>query len=115
MKFACDENFNGALLKALKNRIPDLDVIRVQDTDMMGFSDPDLLERLNEMDSILLTHDAKTMPTHVYERINRGLEVAGVVLIRQTISIGELAEQLEILILATEPHEFKNVIHYIPM
>jgi hypothetical protein len=43
MRFATDENFNGAMLNALRARLPEVDIVRVQDTEMYQAPDPDLL------------------------------------------------------------------------
>lgn len=61
MKFAADENFDGVVLRGLLKRLPTLDIVRVQDTDMAGATDPDLLEWLAEQDRILVTHDIQTI------------------------------------------------------
>lgn len=44
MRFAADENFNGPIYNGLRKRLPDLDIVRVQDTVMYQAPDPDLLE-----------------------------------------------------------------------
>jgi len=44
MRFATDENFNGHMPSGLRKRLPDLDIVRVQDTEMYGSPDPELLE-----------------------------------------------------------------------
>jgi hypothetical protein len=44
MRFAADENFNGKMLSGLLRRLPELDIVRVQDTDMLGTPDPELYQ-----------------------------------------------------------------------
>lgn len=44
VRLLADENFNNAVLKGLRAALPDLDVIRVQDTVMYQAPDPDVLE-----------------------------------------------------------------------
>lgn len=34
MRFLADENFNGPVLRGLQHELPDLDIIRVQETEM---------------------------------------------------------------------------------
>lgn len=34
MRFAADENFDGRILEGLRARMPELDIVRVQDTEM---------------------------------------------------------------------------------
>jgi predicted nuclease of predicted toxin-antitoxin system len=59
MRFAADENFNGTILDALRERLPDMDIIRVQDTDLFGMPDPSVLAWAAEEEHIVLTHDVQ--------------------------------------------------------
>ena len=44
VRLLTDENFNGAILRGLVRRLPELDIIRVQDVGLMNTGDPDILE-----------------------------------------------------------------------
>lgn len=44
LRFAADENFHGTILSGLLRALPNLDIVRVQDTDQYGVGDPELLE-----------------------------------------------------------------------
>lgn len=61
IRFLADENFNGAVLRGLKRRIPDIDIIRVQDTEYYRAADPDVLAFAASEMRILLTHDINTI------------------------------------------------------
>ena len=37
LKLAADENFNNDVVRGLLRRRPDLDIVRIQDTEIMGF------------------------------------------------------------------------------
>ena len=43
LRLLADENFNGDIVRALLLRQPDLDIVRVQDVDLAGVDDPDIL------------------------------------------------------------------------
>jgi hypothetical protein len=60
MRFAADENFDGRILNGLCARMPDLDIVHVQDTEMYQSPDDKLLAWLAEEGRILLTHDVRT-------------------------------------------------------
>jgi hypothetical protein len=42
LRLLADENFNGRILRSLKRQIPNLDVLRTQDTPLLGADDPTL-------------------------------------------------------------------------
>ena len=115
MRFAADENFDGRMLSGLQARLPDLDVLRIQDTTMAESADPDLLDWLAGEDRILLTHDLKTMPGFVADRIRAELPVPGVIIVKRSTPIGLAIEHLEIMIEASTPDEFENRVRYIPI
>src|SRR5690606_1892260 len=106
MRFAADENFDGRILDGLRARIPDLDIVRVQDTEMYQSPDDKLLGWLAEEGRILLTHDVRTMPRFVFERVRAGLPVPGVIEVEDT-SIGEVIEDLEVAIGAGTSEDFE--------
>ncbi|MEO0560685.1 MAG: DUF5615 family PIN-like protein [Chloroflexota bacterium] len=114
MRFATDENFHGRVLAELQQRLPDLDIVRVQDTDMVGATDPDLLEWLATEDRILLTHDVNTMRGFAYDRVRDGQPMPGVVLVRDDIGIGRMIDELELLIGAGNASDFENIVRFVP-
>ena len=44
MKLAADENFNNRVLRGLRRLYPNLDVLRIQDSEVFGMDDPAVLE-----------------------------------------------------------------------
>jgi hypothetical protein len=115
MRFAADENFDGRILSGLLSRLPELDIVRVQDTEMYQLPDPQLLDRLAQQNRILLTHDVKTMPAFVYQRIDAGLLVPGIIEVTQSMPIGQAIDDLEVMIGAGSPADFENQVRYIPL
>ncbi|MFZ4815410.1 MAG: DUF5615 family PIN-like protein [Phototrophicaceae bacterium] len=115
MRFATDENFDGRMLAGLQRRIPDLDVVRVQDTIMYQAPDHQLLEWLAEENRILITHDVKTMPRYLYQRVEDGLVVPGVIEVNDNLPIGKAIDDLELLIMTSRPTEFENQVRYVPL
>src|SRR5437660_8587751 len=73
-----DENFNGDIVRGLKLRWPDLEVLRVQDVGLAGVDDPAVLRWAAENDRIVLTHDRATMPEFAYQRMTTGQPMPGV-------------------------------------
>ena len=114
MRFAADENFDGHILAGLLDRLSDLDIIRVQDTSMYQSHDPELLEWLAQEGRILLTHDVKTMPRFVYERVHAGLLVPGIIEVSNRIAPGQVIDALEIMMVAGHPEDFENQVRYVP-
>jgi hypothetical protein len=116
MRFAADENLDGRIWDGLLVRFPELDIVRVQDTPMFQSSDPDLLDWLAKEGRILLTHDIRTLPGFVYDRVRLGLAAPGIIEINRTkATIGQILDDLEVVIAAGKPEDFENQVRYIPM
>lgn len=115
LKFLADENFNGRILRGLLRRNPDLDILRVQDTEVAEANDPVVLEWAAQSGRILLTHDVNTVTKYVYERIAEGKPMPGVFEIKRSMPIGLVIEQLLIVIGASFEGEWENQIQYLPL
>jgi hypothetical protein len=115
MRFAADENFDGHILNGLRARLPELDVVRVQDTVMYQSPDDKLLVWLADEGRILLTHDVRTMPRFVYERVHARQPVPGVIEVHKDTPIGVAVDELEVAIGAGTPEDFENQVKYIPI
>lgn len=115
IRFAADENFNNDMLRTLLHRKPDLDIIRIQNTELVGSSDPDLLTWMAAERRVLITHDVRTIPKHAYERVRSGLPMPGVVLVSDALSMGEAVEDLLILIEANREDEWEGQIKFVPI
>jgi hypothetical protein len=115
MKLAADENFNGAVLRGLKRKFPQLDILRIQDTRLFESSDPDVLAWTAEEGRILLTHDVETMPKHAFERVAAGLPMPGIVEVPQDMPVGKAIEQIAMIIGASSPEEWANQVVFLPL
>lgn len=115
MKFAADENFDNRILRGLQRRQPDLDVVRIQDTEIAGAGDSIVLEWAAREGRILLTHDEKTVPIFVYERLGAGETIAGVIVVSGTLSISSVIEDLLIIISCSSAPEWVNQIQRLPL
>lgn len=105
MLFAADENFDNDVIRGVRRRYPELDVIRIQDTDIVGADDPTVLAWCAKENRLLLTHDARTMPKHANARIAADDQA----------SIGQIIDDLLTIIGASEPEEWVNRVVHLPM
>lgn len=115
MRFATDENFDRRILEGLLKRLSEVDIVRVQDTNMRESPDPDLLKWLADEERILLTHDVNTMPGYAYDRIKADLPLPGVIIVARNTPIGLAIDELEIMLQVYTALEFENQVHYIPI
>jgi predicted nuclease of predicted toxin-antitoxin system len=94
LAFLADENFHGAIVDGLRNRQPDLDILRVQDVGLMSADDPAILDWAAKEGRILLTHDQATIPDFAYDRIAAGLPMPGVIRVPDTLPFAEAIDTI---------------------
>lgn len=115
LSFLSDENFNGAIVRGLLLREPNLDLLRVQDVGLRQIDDPAILDWAGTNNRIVLTHDRATMPDFAYERLLRGEAMPGLFVVGDKMPIGEAIDELLILAKCTEPAEWQGIVLYLPL
>ena len=58
---ASDADVNGEIIRGLRRRVPEIDLVRVQDALPEGTPDPEVLAWAASENRVLLTNDRKTM------------------------------------------------------
>jgi Domain of unknown function (DUF5615) len=114
-RLLADENFNGRILRALKRQIPDLDVVRAQDTRLSGAEDPALLQFAADEKRVLLTHDQETLVGYAWQRVRSGTTMPGVIVAPTDHPIGQVIADLELLLLAGQPEDVEQQILFLPL
>jgi hypothetical protein len=114
IKILADQNFNGDILRGLKNRIPDLDCVATHEIGIGKFTDDKLLDWAADENRIILTHDAKTFPNFAYDKMAKGEKMCGVIVVPAQMAIGQAIDDLELIIFGRFEHEWENNVTRIP-
>jgi hypothetical protein len=112
--FVADENLNERLLLALLRRLPSLDLLRVRSTPLAGRTDDEVLAWAATVGRVVITHDEKTMPAAAWERVSRGLEMPGLVVVPGDAPSRETVEQLTLLAGAGSPGDTRDRVLFLP-
>jgi hypothetical protein len=116
LKILLDENFNNNILRGLRQRNLELDIIRAQDvSEIAGLDDPTLLEWAANNDRVLFTHDVRTITRYAYERIEAGKSMPGIVEVKRSAPLKIIIEDILLLIADDRPEEIKDRIIYLPL
>lgn len=115
MRFVADENLNGDVLRGVRARRPHVDIVRVQNAGLSGASDPDLLDWAARHDRIVITHDVATLVGFAYRRIKAGLPMPGVMVVSDTMTIGEAIALIALVTEATDQADWTNQVRYLPL
>jgi len=115
LSFLSDEDFNNHIVRGLRRRSPLISVVRVQEVALSEAPDPDVLECAAKEGRVVLTHDAATMTYYAYKRIAEGLRFPGIVVISQSLPIGEAIEELLLLAECSLDGEWNNQVVHLPL
>jgi hypothetical protein len=114
LRLAADENFNNNILRGLRRRRPDLDVVRVQDAGLSGADDPTVLEWAAGEGRVLLTHDVSTVTRYAYERVRAGQPMPGVFEVSRKAPMGMIIDDLLLLAECSLKGEWEGQVRYLP-
>lgn len=115
MKFLTDENFEGAIFRGLLRRKPNLDIVRVQDVGLIEADDPTILEWACQTGRILLTHDRRTMLRFAYQRMAEGKLMAGMLVMKATIPVGQAIDDILLITAVSTAEEWINIVQDLPL
>ncbi len=115
LQLATDENFNGDIVRGLLFRLPDLNLVRVQDVGLEGAIDPVVLAWAAQNQRIVATHDRATLPAFAFERVVAGEPMPGVFVINDRLPVGRAIEELALVITCSEASEWEGKVLYLPL
>jgi hypothetical protein len=106
--FLWDENTSHHLLRAIRRRRPDLDIVTVQQLGLAGAPDEMVVERALTGGRVVVTHDRGTILSVLATRLGTNAPVPGVVVVQLAkASVGTLAEDLIFLADAARPDDWQ--------
>jgi hypothetical protein len=115
LRFLSDENFRAAIVRGLRARDRDIDIVRVQDSGLSGMPDQDVLAWAADNGRVLLTHDAKTVPPVAFGRVSAGLAMPGVFEIDVDAALGRVIDDIVLLARASFEGEWEGQVLYLPL
>jgi predicted nuclease of predicted toxin-antitoxin system len=94
LRLASDADVHGDIIRGLRRRLPDIDLVRAQDALPEGVPDPKVLAWAAAENRILITNDRDTMIGFAYGRVAAGEPVPGLIVTTNEQSIGEAIEDI---------------------
>ena len=116
LRLASDADVHGAIIRGLVRRLPEIDLVRVQDTLPEGTADPAVLDWVAAENRILITNDRNTMVGFAYERVGAGQLVPGIIATTNEQSIGSTIDDILIVAENLSEEEMKvQVVVFLPL
>ena len=97
LRLASDADVHGEIIRGLRRRRPDIDLLRAQDALPEGTPDPQVLAWAAAENRVLITNDRNTMVGFAYQRLAAGEPVAGLIATTNEQSIGSAIDDILII------------------
>lgn len=114
MRFLADEDFDNRIFRGMLRRIPRLDLVWVQDTEIATANDRIVLEWAAHSERVLMTHDVNTMTYYFKEHLKRGNSSPGIIFVSQALPIGFVIDELVLIAKYSIEGEYRNQMRFIP-
>ncbi len=114
LRLLMDEHIDPAIVTALRQRQPSLDIVTVQEVGLAHTPDPDILEWAAQHGRVVISRDKKTLGPDAWARVTRGLPMPGVAILLPRLALGDAIDEIEYLALASDPDDVKDLVVYLP-
>jgi Domain of unknown function (DUF5615) len=115
IRFLADENFSGAVVRGLRRRHPDVDIVTVQEVGLTAADDPTVLEWAAREGRVVVTNDARTMIGFAKQRTAAGLAMPGLIEAGRRLSAGAAINNLYTIAVCSEPGEWEGRVIHLPL
>lgn len=116
LRLASDADVHGDIVRGLRRRVPDIDLVRVQDALPVGTPDPTVLAWAAADNRVLITNDRNTMVGFAYQRRSSGELLPGVIVTTSDQSIGEAIDDILLIAEYMPEDEIRDqVVVFLPL
>ena len=114
-RFIADENFSGPVVRGMRRRYPDVDIVTVQEVGLTSADDPAVLQWAADHGRLVVTNDVKTMIPFAKQRAAAGLTMPGLIEAGRKLSVRRAIEDLYTIAVCSEPGEWEGQIIHLPL
>jgi predicted nuclease of predicted toxin-antitoxin system len=94
LRLASDADVHGDIIRGLRRRLPEIDLVRTLDALPEDTSDPAILAWAADENRVLITNDRNTMIGFAYQRVADGEPVPGLIATTNKQSIGSAIDDI---------------------
>ncbi len=114
-RFLADHDLNEIIVAGVLRREPSVEFLRVRDVGMEEARDDEILEYADRERLLIVSHDVNTMPAAAYGRGAKGESFLGLLMVRQSLPVGKVIDDLLLIWSATELEEWKEQVVFLPI
>ena len=115
LPLAADEDVHGNIIRGLRRRLPDIDLVLLLEAGMGGSPDPVALEWAAREGRVFITQDENTLVGYAWDRVRAGLPMPGVIVRGAGIPIRRAIDELVIVAACGAAEDFKDQVRFLPL
>jgi hypothetical protein len=115
LRLVCDEHVHGGVIRGLRRRVSELDIVRVQDVGLGHTPDGQILEWAAAEGRIVITRDVNTMIGSAWDRVKAGESMPGLLALRERFAIGQAITDIHLVAECYTEDDMTNQVIYIPL
>jgi hypothetical protein len=94
LRLASDIDVHGGIIRGLRRRVPEIDLVRIQDVLPQNIPDPEVLGWAAGENRVLITNDRNTMVGFAYQRAAAGQPGPGIIALTNEQSVGSAIDDV---------------------
>ena len=116
LRLASDADVHGEIIRGLRRRLPEIDLMRSQDALPVGTPDPHVLLWAASQNRVLITNDRNTMVGFAHRRVAASERLLGLIVTTNRQSIGSAIDDIECIAKYMSDDEIRNqIVVYLPL
>jgi hypothetical protein len=114
LRLISDEDVHEDIIRGLRRREPNLDLVRAADVGLDHTPDPLILEWAASQGRVLITGDLNTMVGFAWARVQSGEPMPGVLALLENVGVGRVIDDILLVALCSAPEEIKDQVLFLP-
>jgi len=114
LRLASDADVHGDIIRGLRRRLPDIDLVRAQDALPEGTPDPEVLAWAAAENRVLITNDRNTMVGCAYQRVAAGEPVPGLIATTNEQAIGLAIDDILLVAECMPEEDYRRLADALP-
>ena len=115
LRLLSDEDVHEDIIRGLRRRERNLDIVRAVDAGLDHTPDPTILEWTANHDRILITGDLSTMVGFAWARVMSGQSMPGVLALLENRAVGRVIDDILLVAMCYAPEEITDQVLFIPL
>jgi hypothetical protein len=115
LRLASDADVHGNIIRGLRRQLPEIDLVRAQDSLPEGAPDSEILAWAAAENRVLITNDRNTMVGLAYRRVAAGEAVPGLIVTTNQQAIGSAIDDILLIAQYMPEDEIRDqIVVYLP-